>query len=206
MFVAVFVDGGFVKSKWREAKRAYPTAEEVHTLCGESLMRSPLFAGDTLFRIFFYDCQPYLGDAFDPRTGTVVNYANTPSAEAQRRFLRDLSIRPHVALRSGELAYQGVKVPQDKLPMGGEVITLSSSDLIPDFRQKQIDIKMGLDIAWTAMKSIATKIVLVAGDSDLIPAMKFARKEGLLVYLCPLGHSVKLAMIEHCDNVLDVTP
>jgi len=42
-------------------------------------------------------------------------------------------------------------------------------------------------------------IVLVSGDSDFVPAMKFARREGALVYLVPLGQRVKPSMLEHSD-------
>lgn len=51
------------------------------------------------------------------------------------------------------------------------------------------------------MKNIVEKILLIAGDSDLVPAMKFARKEGLMVYLDTLGHGVKKSLLEHSDYV-----
>ena len=61
---------------------------------------------------------------------------------------------------------------------------LTANDLIYDFKQKQLDIMIGLDIALLAQKRIVDKVVIVAGDSDLVPAMAFARNEGCLVYLC----------------------
>ena len=47
-------------------------------------------------------------------------------------------------------------------------------------------------------------LVLVAGDSDFVPAMKFARREGVQLYLVTLGHAVRDAMLEHSDLVLDL--
>ncbi|MDT5157346.1 MAG: hypothetical protein QOH51_1703 [Acidobacteriota bacterium] len=47
--------------------------------------------------------------------------------------------------------------------------------------------KIGLDVAWLASKSIVEKIILVMADSDLIPAMKFARREGVQVVLVTMG-------------------
>jgi uncharacterized LabA/DUF88 family protein len=41
------------------------------------------------------------------------------------------------------------------------------------------DMKIGLDIAWIALKKVADILVLVTGDSDFVPVMKFARKEGM---------------------------
>lgn len=63
--------------------------------------------------------------------------------------------------------------------------------------------KIGLDIAWMASKRTVDKIVLVAGDSDFISPMKFARKEGLMVYLDPMRQpNIKLDLREHADFVI----
>lgn len=72
----------------------------------------------------------------------------------------------------------------------------------PDFRQKSVDMKFGLDMATMATKHSVDKIVLIAGDSDFIAPIKFARKEGLLIYLYPMGNPVKKSLIGHCDYVL----
>ena len=53
--------------------------------------------------------------------------------------------------------------------------------------QKGVDIRIGLDIAWISLKRVVDVIVLVTGDSDFVPVMKFARKEGLKVILSPMG-------------------
>jgi len=42
----------------------------------------------------------------------------------------------------------------------------------------------------------------VTGDSDLVPAMKFARREGIKVYLKALGHPVRRELKAHADLVL----
>ncbi|QRN41646.1 MAG: hypothetical protein GKC53_05955 [Neisseriaceae bacterium] len=39
--------------------------------------------------------------------------------------------------------------------------------------------KMGLDICSLALKKQISKIILFAGDSDVIPAAKFSRREGI---------------------------
>lgn len=52
-------------------------------------------------------------------------------------------------------------------------------------------------------KKTRDKLVLVAGDSDFVSPMKFARKEGLLVYLCALGQmNIKSELKEHADFIL----
>jgi uncharacterized LabA/DUF88 family protein len=63
--------------------------------------------------------------------------------------------------------------------------------------------KIGLDIAWMSGKHIIDKLVLVAGDSDFVAPMKFARREGILVYLYPMQQShIKILLKEHADYVL----
>lgn len=62
--------------------------------------------------------------------------------------------------------------------------------------------KVGLDMAYMALKHTVDKVVLVAGDSDFVAPMKFIRREGLQVYLYSMGHKVKAKLIEHSDFVL----
>lgn len=65
--------------------------------------------------------------------------------------------------------------------------------------------RIGLDIAALTMKRHAEVIVLVSGDSDFVPAMKFARREGAQLFLVTFGHGVRAEMLEHADLVLDLT-
>ena len=48
--------------------------------------------------------------------------------------------------------------------------------------------RVGLDIASLTLKKQVDVIVLVTGDSDFVPAMKFARCEGAQLFLVTLGH------------------
>ncbi|KIC92754.1 hypothetical protein OI18_21100 [Flavihumibacter solisilvae] len=60
-----------------------------------------------------------------------------------------------------------------------------------------------LNIAWMSSKRTIDKIVLVAGDSDFISPMKFSRREGILVYLYPMGQAqIKIGLKEHADFIL----
>lgn len=68
--------------------------------------------------------------------------------------------------------------------------------------QKGVDICIGLDMAWIALKRMVDMLVLVTGDSDFVPVMKFARREGMRVYLETLGHPVKRELRAHADDVL----
>lgn len=52
---------------------------------------------------------------------------------------------------------------------------VAANDLVPDIKQKEVDLRIGLDIARLAMKNTVDSIVVVAGDSDLVPVFKFAQ-------------------------------
>ena len=59
--------------------------------------------------------------------------------------------------------------------------------------------RIGLDIATLSLKDHVDIIVLVTGDSDFVPALKLARREGKQTILYCLGHTITEAVREHCD-------
>lgn len=64
--------------------------------------------------------------------------------------------------------------------------------------------KIGLDIATIALKKLADKIILIAGDTDFVPAIKFARSEGVQVFISTLTNFCSPSLIEHTDQVVDI--
>jgi uncharacterized LabA/DUF88 family protein len=89
------------------------------------------------------------------------------------------------------------------IPPNPALLQINATDLFPTINQKGVDMRIGLDIAWIALKKVAETMVLVTGDSDFVPAMKFARKEGMRVYLAPLGHtSIFRELKAHADRIL----
>jgi len=70
--------------------------------------------------------------------------------------------------------------------------------------QQCVDMHIGLDVASLTLNKIADVIVLVTGDSDFVPVMKFARREGAQLFLVTLGHGVRESLEKHADLLLDV--
>lgn len=68
-------------------------------------------------------------------------------------------------------------------------------------RQKGVDMRIGIDIASLALKKQADTIVLVAGDSDFVPAAKLARREGIDFILDPLWQHINADLFEHIDGL-----
>lgn len=73
-------------------------------------------------------------------------------------------------------------------------------------RQKGVDMRIGLDIASITLKRQADTIVLVAGDSDFVPAAKLARREGMEFILDPMWQNVNADLFEHIDGLQSGLP
>lgn len=193
--VAVLIDGGFFLQRFRTnnggVNARIADMQPFLTDIMNKVQATTPVGTDTLFRAFYYDCRPYGETQTDPN-GTVVNFGVQPKFKAATAFLNDLRTFPQMALRLGDLSFDGWKVD-----------TKNHGNYIPDFKQKSVDIKLGLDIAWMSSKRTIHKIVLVAGDSDFISPMKFARREGILVYLNPMQQAnIKIGLKEHADFII----
>ena len=84
----------------------------------------------------------------------------------KERFLTTLRRLGRFEVRLGRLEYRGT---DDKG--------------LPIFQQKRIDLLMGLDIATISIINKVDLVVLLAGDSDFVPAVKYAKHHGIVVRL-----------------------
>jgi uncharacterized LabA/DUF88 family protein len=84
------------------------------------------------------------------------------------------------------------------VPIASE--SLSDADFRPEFEQKGVDMRIGLDIATFAALGSVERIILVSGDTDCVPAIKHARIRGLQVVLAvPPNHRPAPELTWHCD-------
>lgn len=194
--IAILIDAGFYKQCFRKLNgRKDPAKKDVEdlikTIIAKVQDKSNNIEVDILFRTFYYDCLPYGGTKKHPK-GNDVDFSKSDTFKNQTAFINSLKEIDQFAMRLGEVSFSGWKInPMEK-----------KQRTKPDLRQKGVDMKIGLDMAWLAGKKTIEKIVLVAGDSDFISPIKFVRKEGLLVYLYPMNNPVKSELKEHCDFVL----
>lgn len=56
--------------------------------------------------------------------------------------------------------------------------------------------KLGIDVSSLAYEGIVDQIVLIAGDSDFVPAAKVARRKGIDFILGPMGNHVNSDLLE----------
>jgi uncharacterized LabA/DUF88 family protein len=200
--VAILFDGGFVKKRLMIRLHHFPAKEDVVAL-SQTIMGHERLKEARLFRVFFYDAPPFEGKSRNPLDRSEMNFSTTLASKQNKSLLDSLELEPDFAVRRGQIAMHGWKLGQkalQSLKKGPRNIT--PKDLVPDLEQKGVDLRMGLDIATIALKRVIGTLVLVTGDSDLVPAMKLARTEGLKIYVEALGNPIRRELRAHADLVL----
>ncbi len=199
---AVLIDAGFLKRKL--GSRDFPLSIQGVKGFIAAIEAHEALRDLRLHRTYWYDAPPLAGCVRKPLRGGDVNFGATRAARLNGRFLDALCVLPFLSVRRGDLAFRGWRVRQARLPWQDSQITLTAADLEPVVHQKGVDMRLGMDIAALTLKAHVKVIVLVAGDSDFIPAMKFARREGAQILLVTLGHPVRANMLEHSDLILEL--
>jgi uncharacterized LabA/DUF88 family protein len=76
-----------------------------------------------------------------------------------------------------------------------------------NLEQKGVDMRIGIDVATLTLKKIVERIILISGDTDMIPAMKLARREGVQVVLVEIATAkIHSELDEDTDLVRCITP
>jgi uncharacterized LabA/DUF88 family protein len=158
-----------------------------------------------LHRIYFYDSKPLETLEKKPLGGGDIDFGATSTAARNKSLHSTLAREPFFALRFGELYLEGWRL-KSWLLKKKPPINIDHNDLEPNIRQKGVDMRIGLDIASLTLKKHVEVIVLVTADSDFVPAMKFARREGAQLILVTLGHGIRDGLREHADIVIDTFP
>lgn len=201
---AILLDAGFLRYKLGSARNPADAAKI--TAFAAAVSELPCLSGMRLHRIYFYDAKPLEGVSPLPLSGGLIDFGRSAAASRNKRLHAELAREPFFALRYGELFHGGWRLKKRVLLAPDARVEIESGDFEPDIRQKGVDMRIGLDIASLTLKHQVQVVVLVTADSDFIPAMKFARREGAQLFLITLGHGVKDAMREHSDLVIDSYP
>jgi uncharacterized LabA/DUF88 family protein len=202
--IAVFIDGGFIKKKLKGSS-GESLSEDIVNHCNNLLFTEKL-KQYRLLRIYYYDALPYEKTEINPISKESKDFSKTKTAKNNKRLIESLEVQPNFAVRKGTILFQGWKLGDAavELFLKGEKSKVVARDLVPNLKQKQVDLKIALDIAWLSSKRLVDAILLISGDSDFIPAMKYARKEGIRVYLNSLHHPVKKDLKIHTDDLVEL--
>ncbi len=196
---ALCVDGGFLQKVLTGRLGRFPSAADVLAEC-DRIIAHDAVSGCDLLRIYYYDAPPAQASLLNPIDGSELDLQATDRCRDAMKLHADLAAAPNVAMRMGEVHVGGWKVSENAVgKLAREPRKIAAGDLKPNIRQKGVDIRIGLDIARLSLRDTVRSLVVVTADTDFVPAFKFARREGIRVYLDSLGQRVRPELIEHSD-------
>jgi len=104
-----------------------------------------------------------------------------------RSFIDSFAQMEYVANRIGILKVRGV-----------------DANGSPILVQKRVDMLLGLDIAHISYEKLSDKILVFSKDTDIIPALKTSRINGLQTAVAAIkeGSSINSEIKKHCDRVI----
>lgn len=209
--VAILVDGAYF------LKQYHKLVEDSHSHSPEQVANNiydfaKKHAGNNhLHRILYYDCLPFGKKATNPVTKMMIDFKLTRGYQFRKALFEELKKKRKVALRLGVLKDSktwSLKPAITKNLIEGQIniSDLRDSDVQYDLRQKGIDMKIGVDISALALKKIVSRIVLISGDADFVPASKLARREGIDFILDPMWNRIDDSLFEHIDGLNSTCP
>ena len=142
-------------------------------------LASKLAGNIEILRTYYYNCLPYQQTPPTPEEALRLSQA--------QKFHSVLRSLPRFEVREGLLVYRG-----------------SDKKGKPIYIQKGIDIQIGVDLVLLSAKQQISHAVLIAGDSDLIPALVIAKNEGVLVHLYH-GSAPHRKLVEAADERTKIT-
>ena len=183
--VIILIDGGFLRVKCNKANKTY-NPDFIEALAQKCVVQD-----EEIFRVLYYDCAPYSGTVKLPISG------NQDTFGGSDRWLEDLACRDLFAVRRGVLKLRGFKPKHTPVNPAGPP---TDADFRPDFEQKGVDMRIGLDIAAYSANHAIERIILVSNDTDCVPAMKDGRKSGLQIVVAELPNGkVAPELVMHAD-------
>jgi uncharacterized LabA/DUF88 family protein len=185
--IAILIDGEFFSIALRHdlklARR--PSALQVYQHAKK--LANP--STEEIWRIFHYDTHASYGRAWHPITRKLIELAKTPQAKARERFLAELGQMDLIALRCGQTRPRGWQLSAEYLSQlsKGNLRSPTADDYELRFEQKGVDMRIGIDVATLAINRYVDRIIVVTNDTDLIPALKVARRHGVQVVIAQIG-------------------
>jgi uncharacterized LabA/DUF88 family protein len=195
MKTAVMIDGAFIRKKFRSAMKKDISAPDVEQIVDHIFDITRISSSG--HRVYFYDCKPCSEKTAYPITHKPCNFEKIPQYVKGMKLIRDIKMLPFFAVREGILSFNGWTLK----PSCYGTNPLTDACFTPNLKQKGVDIKIGLDVAWISFNHIARNIVLITGDSDFVPIIKTARRNGVFVHLFTLKHNVKQELLENADVI-----
>lgn len=221
--IAFLIDGSFFLNRLQFFKRKYYsskpdlTSEQIilviQQIIKKHLFNCPKNIYQHTYRIFYYDSPPLTIKVHLPLLNQgethkrVLDFAKDKKNIQRSEILERLKKQPKFALRLGSIKHEKQWKLKDTTlnKLLREEISfeqLSNDDFYYEMRQKGVDIKLGIDISTLAQQKLVNKIILIAGDSDFVPAAKLARIHGIDFVLDALHNNIDESLHEHIDGLV----
>ena len=201
MKIAVFVDWENLRKDIENIQRKHEEFKEKFDYNNAkqvaNLIKSFVEEDEKLYRIFFYTARPLdlTIRQKDNNLKWLEEYMQINKEQCEKmskitdtiqKFIKDISFVEYFALRLGELKLQGKD---------------DSNRLI--INQKQVDMLLGLDISHIAYNKLVDSILVFCKDSDMLPALKCARINGLNVFIAHIQNGFKITekLKVHSDKI-----
>lgn len=126
-------------------------------------------------RTYYYDCMPYQG--------------NPPSQQEKAKYTAKAQF--FHAISRGVQRFQ---LRQGKLRKTGD----------GKFEQKRIDVLLGVDMTRLCSKKQIDTVILIAGDSDLVPAIEACKEEGAIIRLYYHHSSISDELLNVSDERYEI--
>ena len=207
---AILIDGGFYRKVGKYqgliTSNATESADNLYRYCQKHLEDEYDLNKRSLYRIFYYDCPPLESLVYHPYDKKPIDMKLSSTYVWTTVFYNELRKKRKMALRLGKLSNYAeyvlsVNVQKELLEGTKKIEDIHRSDFELSVDQKGVDMRIGLDIASLAFKQQVDQIILIAGDSDFVPAVKHARREGIDVILDPMGKHTTPELQEHIDGL-----
>lgn len=211
---AILIDGAFYRKRayyLRGEKTPVNRANELYAYCMAHIRDEKTdqdhHEDRELYRIFYYDCPPLKKTVYHPKLKKGIDFGHSDTYKWASAFFEELKRKRKIALRMGTLAdanaHYSLSPEKVKALCLGQISVddLDESDFSISFAQKGVDMRIGLDIASLSYKKQVDQIILIAGDSDFVPAAKLARREGIDFILDPMEATIRPDLFEHIDGL-----
>ena len=206
--VAILIDGEWFRVALTNSLGKLPTGITAEIMYKNALLA--VEAVEEVFRIFYYDSEPSTTKSTNPFNGQQVDNTSPGKISARQRFFEEMGRQPFVALRKGVIRPRDWVLKQtyvEKVKNGTATAPPIADDFMLTMVQKGVDMRIGIDVATLSLKGLVERIILICGDTDMIPAMKLARREGVQVIVANVsGRRPAAELIEDADLVRDIAP
>lgn len=178
---AVFLDGGYLTklTKYVFIKEDGKPSKPDFGCLGKKLSEE---RSAELLRTYYYQCPPY--------------QSSYPTQDEKYR-----------KKQHDTFTYNLKQIKQFQLREGRLLKTFDESGK-PDFIQKGVDVLLAIDMVRLALKGAIQKVILVASDSDFIPAVRAIKEEGVMVHIYYYNNrefSFSRELVTECDDRHELT-